>query len=129
MRNLVLVLVLAGCASGEVAPPAQSPSQDLAGPPPSYRKLVSAQLVQIVGDTGGADARAMQISPLRRVDSIKGPAWLVCLRSLAVRPLDHAVYFQNERIIESRLAVRSDRCEDQPYKAFGIFTDSHNAIR
>jgi hypothetical protein len=123
-----LVLLLAGCAGHEIAPSALPPVSDPAGPAPAYRKLISAQLVQIAGNT--AAARTMQISPLRRVDSFKGPAWMVCLRSTAAaRPLDRAVFFQDEKIVDSRLAVRADRCEDQPYQAFGLFTDSHKAVR
>ena len=128
MRILPLVLLLTGCASVEMAPPAQPPDRDLSGPPPSYRKLISAQLIQIVGSANAAGP--LQISPLRRVDSFKGPAWLVCLRSVGrAQPLEHAIFIQNEKIVDSRVAVRTDRCEEQPSEAFGVFSNSRNAAR
>lgn len=126
MRLLLLTLLLSGCARWDVEPSAQS--RALAELEPPYRKLVSGGLVQIVGKT--ASAQGMQISRLRRVDSIRGPAWLVCLRTRADAAVrDYAVFIQEERIVDSRLAVRADRCDEQAFEAFGVYTDSQNAIR
>ena len=127
MRTLpyAVALLLAGCSLSEVA---LSPQQDTAGPTPNYRKLIATSLVAIVGDH--KRAHEMRISGVRRVDSLMGPAWLVCLRADAeTKPLDYAILIQEERIVDSRTAARTDQCQEQIYEPFGAFVDSQRAIR
>ena len=114
MRILVVLTAaaMAGCSIGMLPP-----GEDIAGPPPPYRKLVTAGLPAIVGDP--SKAGKLQISPLRRVESVKGPAWLVCVAanpSGRATPLRYAVFIQNEKIFESRLAIQADRCDEQSYE-------------
>jgi hypothetical protein len=117
---LPMVLLLAACA----LPPN---TEDLPGPVPAYRKQIASGLAGVIGDPKRANG--MQVSEPRQVDSLRGPAWLVCLRLVeAGRPRDYAVFFQNGLIAESRLAVRLDRCDAQAYKPFGVFADSLRAI-
>ena len=121
----VMALMLAGCSLSEVA---LSPHNDVAGPAPNYRKLITANLVSIVGE--GKRAQGLRISGLRRIDSLKGPAWLVCLRADAdAKPLDYAILIQEERIVDSRTAARTDQCQDQTYEPFGVLVDSQSVIR
>ena len=121
-----MALLVAGCSLGDAALPSRG--DDIAQPPPNHRKLITGNLIGILGEANRG--RALQISGLRRVDSFKGLAWLVCVRSEAdARLLDYAVFIQDEKIVDSRLAVRSDHCEAQPFEPFGVFTDSQRAIR
>jgi hypothetical protein len=120
-----MAMLVAGCSLGDTV---LLPSERVAGPPPLYRKLIAGGLAGIVGDPKRVGP--LQISGLRQVDSYKGPAWLVCLRAAPDgRPLDHAVFIQNEKIVDSRLAVRTDRCDEQAFEPFGALTDSQAVIR
>jgi hypothetical protein len=118
--------LLLGCSLGEMAlPPTRG---DIAGPEPPYRKLIARQLPAIVGDP--RNAGRLEISGLRHVDSLKGPAWLACLTANTnAQPRRYAILFQDEKIVESRLSVGTDRCEQQVFEPFGIFAASQGAIR
>jgi hypothetical protein len=123
--GFALGALLLGCSFGGMPlPPTRG---DIAGPDPPYRKLVSQQLPTIVGDP--RNAGRLEISGLRHVDSLKGPAWLVCLTANAnTRPRRYAILFQDEKIVESRLSVGTDRCEQQVFEPFGVFAASQGAI-
>src|SRR5262245_52809718 len=123
----VLALGLTGCSLGEVASPPLAPEVAYL-PEPPYRKLVAGGIVSILGDP--SRAAPMQISGLRRVDTVKGPSWLACLRANAnTQPRSYAVFIQDERIVESRIAVMIDRCDEQVYQPFGMFAESSSVIR
>ncbi len=108
----VMALALAGCALETALPPADDLSRE-----PDYRAIVGNTIGSIVGDT--SKAGVMEISGPRRVDAFKGPAWLVCLKSnIYALPRYYAAFIQNERVVESRLAVVLDQCEGQPYTLF-----------
>ena len=127
MRGLpyAVALLLAGCSLSEVAP---LPQPDLSGPSPNYRKLIAPSVAGIVGDV--KRVRTMQISRARAVNSMKGPAWLVCLRAdVDVKVLDYAILIQEEQIVDSRIAARTDQCQDQDYEPFGAFLESQSVIR
>ncbi len=131
-----MALLLAGCSLGDTVLPPQTDA--VAGPAPPYRKLIAGGLAGILGDPKRVST--LQISDLRRVDSLAGPAWLACLRATltgaaagtkpgtsatpstgtpaSTGPLDFAVFLQQEKILESRLAIRADRCEDQAFAPF-----------
>jgi hypothetical protein len=123
----VLALGLTGCSLGEVASPPPVP-EALPVSEPAYRKLVAGGITTILGDP--SRAAPMQISGLRRVDTVKGPSWLTCVQANAnTQPRSYAVFIQGERIVESRMAVMIDRCEEQVYQPFGMFAESSSAIR
>jgi len=116
---LLLALALGGCSvSGVVTDWA---SDDVAGPEPvNYRYMVAAGLDGVMGSKD-RDKRLLEVSPPRRVDVLKGAAWMVCVKSLqnATQVKDYySVTIQREKIIESRIAVRTDACEAQPYDPF-----------
>ena len=69
----------------------------------------------------------MRISEARRVDSLKGASWLVCLE-VENSPLlrYYAVFIQRDRIVDSRLSVVIDQCEQQPYAAFDWVAEANN---
>lgn len=109
----VMALALTGCALETVLPPG---ADDLTREP-SYRAVVANNIETIVGDPrkiGGTE-----ISGVRRTDFVKGPAWLVCMRSnLYQRSQYYAAFIQNEKLVDSRLAVTVDQCEAQAYTPF-----------
>jgi hypothetical protein len=110
----LLGAALGGCSMLEFLP--NWSAEGIAGPAPSYRTIVAPQVRAIVGNIEPA---RMRISDARRVDSFKGASWLVCLEvGTAPLPRYYAVFIQRERIVESRLSVVIDQCEQQPYAAF-----------
>jgi hypothetical protein len=111
---LALVLMTAGCSMSEFLP--NWTGEGVAGPIPAYRRLIAPRVGSIVGNPG---AGRMRISEARRVDSLKGASWLVCLE-VENAPLlrYYAVFIQRESIVDSRLSVVIDQCEQQPYTAF-----------
>jgi hypothetical protein len=97
----------------ETGPPPRG--SGLPGPEPAYRQIVAGDLAGIMGPSAGAGS--VEISGLRRVDSIKGPSWLTCVRSnVGAQSRSFAVYIQDQRIVDSRMAVLIDRCDEQAYE-------------
>jgi len=109
----VMALALTGCALETALPPG---GDDLTREP-NYRAVVANNIETIVGDPrkiGGTE-----ISAVRRTDFVKGPAWLVCMRSnVYQQPMYYAAFIQNEKLVDSRLAVTLDQCEAQAYTPF-----------
>jgi hypothetical protein len=116
----LLALMLAGCSvPGGVV---DWMSEDSAGAEPiNYRYVVAASLDGIVG-VKEPELRVLEISPPRRVDVVKGAAWLVCLKSLRnslrLPPAYYGIVIQREKMSESRIAVGTDGCETQSYTPF-----------
>ena len=109
-------LALAGCSMLD-AVYSTSAVPASAGPLPSYRRVAAHELKGILGDP--AQAGLLDISAPTVVDAIKGPSWLTCIRANGqAQPRYYAVFIQGEKVVDSRVAVVLDRCEQQPYSAF-----------
>ncbi|MBM3527008.1 MAG: hypothetical protein FJX62_02860 [Alphaproteobacteria bacterium] len=125
---LALAMALGGCTSmsGPPGPPAPPPLPSLpdlspsgiAGPEPAaYRAIIAVSLSSIMGNPERAGA--LQITQPRRFPSLKGPAWIVCVKSSHWPvPRHYAIEFQHSRIVSSRLSVVLDHCELQSYAPF-----------
>ena len=120
---ILLVLVLGGCSISGLLPDWTSP--EVAGPEPAYRFIIANSLAGIVGNP--ANAGTFEISDLRRVDSLKGASWLICIRvqNFPQLPRHYAVFLQRERIVDSRLSVLIDQCEIQTYLPFDWIADAN----
>jgi hypothetical protein len=106
-------LGVAACSFGDTG----APPRDTALPGPSFEPgvLVKSILPAIVG--AAAAASPHEISGMRQVDHIKGPSWLTCVRGNVGGQLrTFAVYIQHARIVDSRMAVMIDRCDEQTYR-------------
>jgi hypothetical protein len=116
VRILALLLgsMAGGCSISEFLP--NWSGEGIAGPAPAYRTIIAPQVNGIVGKSG---TERIRISEARRADSLKGASWLVCLE-VESSPLlrYYAVFIQRDRIVDSRLSVVIDQCEQQPYAAF-----------
>jgi hypothetical protein len=77
-------------------------------------------------------SRVLEISNPRRVDTSKGATWAVCVKALRnpsrQSPAYYSVFFQREKIVESRLSVGSDLCESQPYAPFEWTVDVNSPV-
>jgi hypothetical protein len=120
---LLLALSLGSCSVSGLLP--DWTSVDVAGPEPAYRFVIAINLAAIVGDP--AKAGTFEISGSRRVSSLKGASWLVCLRvqKLTLLPRYYAVFLQREHIVDSRLSVLIDQCEIQNYTPFDWMADAN----
>jgi hypothetical protein len=124
---VLLALTLGACTVASpravLRPPSLPEMPDLspggiAGPEPTYyRGTIAITIKSILGDPERASP--LRISEPRRFLSLKGPSWLVCLKTNHFPiPRHYAVVFQQNRIVESRLSVVLDHCELQFYTAF-----------
>ena len=122
--SILLAVTLAGCSFSGLLP--NWVSADVAGPEPAYRFLIANKIMDILGDPGSAGS--LEISNLRRANSLKGAAWLVCLkaRKFLLLPRYYAVFFQREQIVDSRLSVLIDQCELQTFVPFDWSSDASN---
>jgi hypothetical protein len=110
---LGLSAALSGCA-GLAAGNAEMP---LTGPDPTYREVVSAHLKHVLKNYGSYDS--FEISDPRWVHSMKGWAWLTCVR---FRDQGHvrsyAVFLDGNKVVDDRFAVQTDNCDLQAYSPF-----------
>ena len=119
----LLAAMLGGCAVLDFLP--DWSADRVAGPEPAYRFIVAGRIGQIVGREGVVGT--LQISGVRRVDSLKGAAWLVCVQTENFPlPRYYAVFIQREQIVDSRLSVLIDQCELQPFERFDWNAEANN---
>ncbi|TMJ83555.1 MAG: hypothetical protein E6G78_17515 [Alphaproteobacteria bacterium] len=140
---LALAVSLSGCSAGEVlqnstSSPAMPPAPDLSQP--NYRRVVSDNIQTIFANW--ASLGALEISEVRRVDHVKGPAWITCLKFyLQINPNPtatgepiaapsapgttnrggpqyYAIFIQDNKIIDSRFSVVIDQCHSQTFQPF-----------
>src|SRR4051794_40156908 len=113
---ILSALTLGACSVSGLLP--DWTSTDVAGPEPAYRFVIANGLTAIVGDP--AKAGTFEISGARRVDSLKGASWVVCIKTqnFPLLPQYRAVFLQRERVVDSRLSVLIDQCELQTYAPF-----------
>ena len=111
-----MALTLAGCAAGGVTTLVESSlPEDLSQP--DYRRIVAENIGTIFPQP--AALGALEISPLRPADHLKGPAWLTCLRIHADgTPQEYALFIQGASIIDQRAGVIMDGCKKQAYEPF-----------
>jgi hypothetical protein len=109
---LAVAMALGGCTAKELvqnwSPP---PVSDLSQP--NYQRIVAANIKKMFPNTPEVD---LEISGLRPVDHIKGPAWLTCLRfDPGGNPQQYAIFIQNDAVIDWRAAVVIDGCHKEAY--------------
>jgi len=62
---------------------------------------------------------AFEISPFRWVHSLKGWAWLTCVRFQDQgHPRVYSVFLKDGRVVDGRYAVVTDACDEQTYALF-----------
>ena len=83
-------------------------------PQPDYRRIVASNIKTIF--PAQAEVGDLEISGVRLVDHLKGPAWLTCVKVDAHgKPQQYAVFIQGDRIIDSRAGIVLDQCYKQAY--------------
>jgi hypothetical protein len=109
---LAVVMRLGGCTATELVQNATSPSvPDLSQP--NYHRIIAANIKRVLPNLPEAD---LEVSGLRPVNHLKGPAWLTCLRvDPGGNPQQYAIFIQNDTVIEARVAVVIDQCHKEAY--------------
>jgi len=117
----VLAVTLGGCSASEIvqnwtSTPAVA---DLAHP--DYRRIIGDN---IQGMFPKKDLLFdMEISGIRPVDHLRGPAWIVCLKLDAHGTAQqYAIFIQGDKIIDSRLGIVIDHCHKEAYTPFALPT-------
>jgi len=116
---LGLTLGLAGCAAGHLAEslPDRPVPEDLSEP--NYRQIVADNIAAVFPSPDGLGS--LEISAVRPVSHLRGPAWLACLRIHAEGAAqEYALFIQGDRIIDQRTGVALDRCKQQAYEPFDV---------
>jgi hypothetical protein len=116
---LALAVMLGGCSASEIVQnlPSSSSLSDLAEP--DYRRIVADNIKVIF--PGQAATGDLEISGVRLVDHLKGPAWLTCLKLDAHgKPQQYAIFIQDNKIIDSREGIVIDQCYKQTYTPLDI---------
>jgi hypothetical protein len=115
---LALAVSLGGCSASEVVqnlPPVTA--IDL--PQPNYRRVVADNVKAIIPNV--ASIGDLEISGVRLVDHLKGPAWLTCLKVDAHgKPQNYALFIQGDKIIDSRIGIVIDQCYKQTFEPFDL---------
>src|SRR4029078_11975552 len=109
---LALTATLAGCAATQVLENSTTPLAD-ALPEPNYHRIVGENLNKICPKQPEGEP---EISGLRPVQTLKGPAWLTCLRiDPGGNPQQYAIFIQDNAVVDWRVAVVVDQCHKEAY--------------
>ena len=142
MRRAAWVFLLAtwlGIVRSGAGLAASNTEVPVAGPDPSYRKVVATHLKQVFKNPTAYDS--FEISDPRWVNSIDGWTWLTCVRfhestepgpeqigvenSADYRPQDrihsYALFLDGGKIVNGRFAVQTDSCDLQTYYPFELW--------
>lgn len=116
----ILTAILGGCSASEIVQnlPPVALAPDLSQP--NYRRVVSNNIKTIFPNQ--ALLGDVEISGVRLVDHLTGPAWLTCLK-LDARgtPNHYAIFMQGDKIIDSRAGIVLDQCHKETYTPFESF--------
>jgi len=111
-RVLAFAVTLGGCSGSELVQNLGAPVSDLQQP--DYRRIVADNIKAIF--PAKAEVGDLEISGVRLVDHLKGPAWLTCVKVDAHgNPQQYAVFIQGDKIIDSRAGIVLDQCYKQTY--------------
>ena len=116
---LALAAILCSCSASEIvqnwtAPPATDLSQ------PNFRRVIADNMKTIFPNQ--QPVGEIEISGVRSVEHLKGPAWLACLKLDAARgnPQHYAIFIQGDRILDARTGIIIDQCHKETYSSFQI---------
>ena len=109
----MFAVMLGGCSGSELVQNLAPPSVANL-PQPDYRRIVTDNIKTIF--PAQAELGDLEISGVRLVDHLKGPAWLTCVKLDAHgKPQQYAVFIQGDKVIDSRAGIVMDQCYKQTY--------------
>jgi hypothetical protein len=115
---VVLAVVLSNCSASDIIQDwTVAPAPDLSQP--DYRRIIGESIDKLL--PGRKPTDELEISEMRPVDQLRGPAWLVCLRVDARRNPKHlAIFIRGNKIIDWRSGLVIDRCHKASYVPFDV---------
>ena len=116
---LAIVALLIGCASTPAFDDAAERAL-LSSPEavPPYRKLIAEEIKKFKKQD---DSGRLEISEPRWIEHLGGPAWLVCVKfNTDAVSYYYAFFIRKESVIETRIAVGTDRCGQEAYTLFDL---------
>jgi len=114
---LALQLTLGGCSASEVVQNWAPASPELS--PPDYRRVVAENINKILPNS--SPLNDVEISGMRLVDHLKGPAWVTCLKLDAHgKPQNFSLFIQGDKIVDSRMSVVIDQCHKEMFQPFDV---------
>ena len=119
LPTFAIVGLLIGCA-GSPAFDAASEQAKSSSPEavPPYRKLLAEEIKKFKKQD---DTARLEISEPRWTEHLGGPAWLVCVKfNTAAVSYYYAFFIRKESVIETRIAVGTDRCSQEAYTSFEL---------
>jgi hypothetical protein len=147
---LTLAATLGGCSASEVLQNWTSAPATATGPDvsqPNYRRVVGDNIKAIFPNV--ASLADLEISGVRLVDHLKGPAWLTCLKFHVNQvvgqpapsstttgdpvvaqseptwvntgnPQYYAIFIQGDKIIDSRGGIVIDQCHKEAFQPLDL---------
>ena len=115
---VTIAAALGGCSASEIVQNwTPDPVPDLAEP--NYRRIVADNIKTVFPKE--IEFGALEISGVRQVVHLKGPAWLTCLKVDAHgHPQHYAIFIQGNKIIDSRAGILLDQCHKAAYTPFEV---------
>jgi hypothetical protein len=116
---LALAAMLGGCSASELVQGLTPPPATADLSQPNYRRIIAESIKSIFPNLSALGE--MEISDIRPVDHLKGPAWIVCLK-LDARgtPQHYAIFIQGDKIIDQRIGIVIDGCHKVTYTPFEL---------
>jgi hypothetical protein len=110
---VVLAVLLSNCSASDIIQDwTVAPAPDLSQP--DYRRIVGESIDRLLPHRKPTDE--LEISEMRRVDQLTGPAWIVCLRVDARRNPKHlAIFIRGDKILDWRSGLVIDGCHKASY--------------
>jgi hypothetical protein len=115
--GLTCLTLLGGCAianEGIWSDP-EDQDRDFTGTLAVYRRMIATDYGKFLKYAGGL--QAPRISALRRAHPVAPGDWVACLKGEGEGVVrTHAVFFQKRRIVDVRVAVMIDECDQQAFE-------------
>jgi hypothetical protein len=114
---LVLAVTLGGCSASEIVQNWSSTPAVADLSQPDYRRIIGENIQGMFSNK--ALLIDMEISGIRPVDHLRGPAWIVCLKlDSRGTAQQYAIFLQGDKIIDQRLGIVIDHCHKEAYTPF-----------
>ena len=115
---LALAAILCGCSASEIVQN-WTPRRRRTCSQPNFRRIIADNIKTIFPNQ--QPVGEIEISGVRPVDHLKGPAWLTCLKLDARgNPQHYAIFIQGDRILDVRAGIIIDQCHKETYSSFQI---------
>jgi hypothetical protein len=115
---VTIAAILGGCSASEIVQNwTPGPVPDLSEP--NYRRIIADNIKTVFPNKN--ELGTLEISGVRQVAHLKGPAWLTCLKLDAHgHPQHYAIFIQGNKIIDTRVGILLDQCHKEAYTPFEI---------